>query len=73
MPQIRIISSPPFSTTSPTTATNNDGEIFLLEFQGKFETNGNVSLFGMEVGKLDLEGVNAKYKNSLEINVFLFI
>ena len=57
MPQIRIISNSPFSTMT-TTTSDDDDEIFLLEFQGKFETNGNVSLFGMEIGKLDLEGVN---------------
>lgn len=53
MPQIRINSN----ASSLTTTINNNGEIFLLEFQGKFETNENVSLYGMEVGKLDLEGV----------------
>ena len=49
MPQIKIVSS------STTDSTNS--ELFLLEFQGKFETNENVSLNGMEIGKLDLTGV----------------
>jgi hypothetical protein len=49
MPEIKIIPS-----------QNSSGltELFLLEFQGKFETSGNLSLTGMEVGKLDLSGVN---------------
>ena len=37
MPQIRIISNSPFSTMT-TTTSDDDDEIFLLEFQGKFET-----------------------------------
>lgn len=49
MPQIKIVSSSTDSTNS---------ELFLLEFQGKFETNENISLNGMEIGKLDLTGVN---------------
>ena len=48
MPQIKIVSS---STSS------NNSELFLLEFQGKFETNEKLSLNGMEIGKLDLTGV----------------
>lgn len=49
MPQIKIVSSP--------SDNSNSSELFLLEFQGKFETNENVSLAGMEIGKLDLSGV----------------
>lgn len=46
MPQIKIVS------------TNcQQSELFLLEFQGKFETNENVPLNGMEIGRLDLSGV----------------
>ena len=51
MPEIRIISSSTVESIS---------ELFLLEFQGKFETFGNVSMAGMEVGKLDLSGVRNK-------------
>ena len=49
MPQIKIIYSP--------ANDSNSSELFLLEFQGKFETSGHVSLAGMEIGTLDLSGV----------------
>lgn len=52
MPQIKIVSS---------SNSSKDSELFLLEFQGKFETNENVSLNGMEIGKLDLTGVRDIY------------
>lgn len=48
MPEIKIISAQ---------NSSNSTELFLLEFQGKFESSGNVSFIGMEVGKLDLSGV----------------
>lgn len=50
MPEIKIISSQ---------SSNESNELFLLEFQGKFETAGNVSLNGMEIGKLDLSSVRS--------------
>jgi hypothetical protein len=56
MPQIKIVSS---SSNSADSAHSTDSELFLLEFQGKFETNENVSLNGMEIGKLDLTGVRS--------------
>lgn len=49
MPQIKIDSS--------RVAKNDTGELFLIEFQGKFETANNASLSGMEIGQLDLNGV----------------
>lgn len=48
MPEIKIISSQ---------NSSGSNELFLLEFQGKFETSDNLSLAGMEIGKLDLSGV----------------
>lgn len=60
MPQINIISN---SITKTSTDSSEKGsELFLLEFQGKFETNENVSLSGMEVGRLDLSGVIKQIK-----------
>lgn len=50
MPEIKII---PATNSLP----EGSKELFLLEFQGKFETSGSVSLSGMEVGKLDTSGV----------------
>lgn len=58
MPQIKIVSS---NSSSLTDAAGNESELFLLEFQGKFETNENVPLAGMEVGRLDLSGVTRIY------------
>ena len=55
MPEIRIKSATSNCFSKESTDTK---ELFLLEFQGKFETNGNISLSGMEVGKLDTSGVN---------------
>ena len=54
MPEIKIKS---ISNSFPKESAHSK-ELFLLEFQGKFETNGNVSLSGMEVGKLDTSGVS---------------
>ena len=53
MPEIKIISK--------SSEDSNLKELFLLEFQGKFETSENISLSGMEVGKLDLSGVRTNY------------
>lgn len=63
MPQIKIVSSP--------SNDSNSSELFLLEFQGKFETNGNVSLAGMEIGKLDLSGVKQPILQVI-INLLLY-
>lgn len=51
MPEIKIISSQNLSGSN---------ELFLLEFQGKFETGENLSLAGMEIGNLDLSGVKKR-------------
>lgn len=52
MPEIKI--NPAFDKNNlTTTITDENGELILLEFQGKFETCDNVPLSGMEVGKLD--------------------
>ncbi len=48
MPEIKIVSSQ---------SSSGSNEHFLLEFQGKFEIGENLSLAGMEIGKLDLSGV----------------
>ena len=65
MPQIKIVSAP--------TDSSNSSELFLLEFQGKFETSGNISLNGMEIGKLDLSGVNQfRILDSFVLIVFSF-
>lgn len=54
MPDIRIVVS----------ENKSQEELFLLEFQGKFETNSNIKLSGMEVGKLDTNGVTEQLKSS---------
>lgn len=56
MPEIKVTTTP---NCFPKGSADSK-EIFLLEFQGKFETKGSVSLSGMEVGKLDTSGVNLK-------------
>ncbi len=42
------------------------GELFLLEFQGKFETSDETGLSGKQVGQLQWEGVIPLY-SSIEI------